>query len=142
MSPQQKKAWFSLCIVATACASFALLAFTVNVQTGMAAMSLLALLALQPMMERKWRKSSEVVYDERDRFIARRAKLIGFCASYLAFVLANMVPWFVVHLGQGHEEVSVHLLVMPVLAGWVVAISGTSIAALVFYGREDRDAAE
>ena len=142
MLPQQKSAWFSLAVTAAVCLGFAVVALIVDVRTATACMAILALLALKPRLFGRKTKKGEVLFDERDQFIAKRAALAGFTASYLTFVIACMAIWGVAYLAQGLEEVSVHVLILPVLAGWVVAEAAHAVAVLVLYGREGCDAGE
>jgi hypothetical protein len=140
---QQKGAWFDLGIVAVACSVGVTLALVVDPWAAPAAIAVLALVALKPWLfgtrRRRRTGSGEVLFDERDASIHRRATALGFTLSYVAFIAACMAPWTVVYLIGGEDVVSVHLLVVPVLVGWLVAIMTSAVATLAAYGRRSAD---
>jgi len=143
MLPQQRLAWFQIVVFATACATGCLLWLLAGGQTVLAAFGLLGLWGLSPLfVRRKKKEPGEVLIDERDREIVRRATLFGFAASYLAFVLVSMAIWFCNWMLHSNETVSVHTLTLPVWIAFAVAVVARAIAILVRYGREDADATD
>lgn len=145
MLPQQKRAWFTLAAVALACVCFAVLAILINPPTGLASISFFPLLALRPWLFRGKTVGGAIQLDERDAAFAHRSTTIGFTISYVSFILACMIPWAVQYLVRGEAQISVHLLVMPVLVAWITALAGSAISLLILYGREeggDSDAAD
>jgi hypothetical protein len=145
MLPQQKRAWFTLAVVAATCICFAALAILVSPPTGLVSMAFLALLALRPRLFRTKAPGETIELDERDAAFARRSATIGFAISYVSFIFACMIPWAVQYLARGQAEISVHLLIVPVLVAGITALAGSAIALLILYGREeggDDDAAD
>jgi hypothetical protein len=140
MLPLQKRAWFDLGVVVAACAAYVILALIFDLWIALTAMALMVLLALKPWLfgRRPGGRtgSGEVVFDERDARISRRAASVGFNLSYVASIVACMVMWAAFYLLRGEDVVSVHLLVVPVLVGWVVAVAASAIATLLAYSRQ------
>ncbi|MBU0638978.1 MAG: hypothetical protein KKB50_08950 [Planctomycetes bacterium] len=102
----------------------------------------LGLWGIQPWLFRKKVRPGDVTVDERDHRIVERGTHIGFAASYLAFVVACLIPWFYLSLYKDNETVSVHLLTVPVWIAFIVAMVGRAVAILLLYGREADDAGE
>jgi hypothetical protein len=146
MLPMQKRAWFDLGVVVAACAVAAILALLIGLRVSMAAMAVLALVAVKPWLFGSGRKrrsgAGEVLLDERDEFIRRRATTLGFALSYVAFILACLGPWGAYYLFRGEDVVPVDLLVVPVLVGWLVAIVASAVATLIGYSRHRAEPGE
>ena len=134
MVPQQKRAWFTLAVIALAAAVFAALIPAVGVKPATGAFGLCGLLGLTPLLFRKQRDPSQVALDERDVDILRKATLRGGMSSYLAFVIACMTVWFV-RMIQGEQTLSIHVLPAIVGCGAIVLLLVRAIATLVMYGR-------
>ena len=129
MNGQQKRAWLILAAAILAGLGYLFLGLAINFQTALAALAILGLVGFTPLIGRgeKW--------DERDKAINRRAALAAGMASYLAFVLGCMGAWFVVYLGKGEQQVSVHLLPHITMLGGIVLYAVWSITILILYGR-------
>jgi len=134
MVPEQKRAWFTLAVIALVAAVFAALVPALGVKPAAAAFGLSGLLGLTPLLFRKQRDPSEVALDERDMDILRKATLLGGMSSYLAFVIACMTVWFV-RMIQGDKALSIHVLPVIVCCGGIVLLLVRAIATLVLYGR-------
>ena len=134
MVPEQKRAWFTLAVIALAAAVFAALIPAVGVKPATGAFGLCGLLGLTPLLFRKQRDPSEVALDERDVNILRKATLLGGMSSYLAFVIACMTVWFV-RMIQGEQTLSIHVLPAIVGCGAIVLLLVRAIATLALYGR-------
>lgn len=83
MSDSEKWAWWTLGVVVLTIAAYG--AFLVFIGHGPATTSVFALLALTAFPGLKGR-SKRRIFDEREREIANKALLTGFCAFWLAFV--------------------------------------------------------
>ena len=126
MNGEQKLSWFLLGVVWLSCTKFLVLDLTFGLRPAFAAVSIMALGAFTPLIARGDK------LDERDRSIARRAKVVGGVASYLAFVFGCMGIWFVEFKWHGQEQVAVHLCPAIVVLGGVTLITARSLAVLHF----------
>jgi hypothetical protein len=129
MNGQQKRAWFTIAVACLACLAYLILGLAINFKIAFAGLGLFGLAGFTPLIGRgeKW--------DERDTAINRRAALVSFLASYLAFYLCCFGTWVVVYGIRGEEQISVHLVAQFVIVGMIVAMTFHSIAVLVLYGR-------
>jgi len=134
MVPEQRRAWFTLAVIAMAAAVFFALVPALGVKPAAGAFGLLGLLGLTPLLFRKQRDPSEVSLDERDVNILQTATLLGGMSSYLAFVIACMTVWSV-RMIQADKTLSIHVLPVIVFCGAIVLLLVRAIATLVLYGR-------
>lgn len=74
----------------------------------------------------------KVRFDERDQLFYMRAWFLGYCASYLFFVIVCMTTWFI-YGPMG--TISVNVLPLTVVGGFLALILVHSLAILVQYGR-------
>lgn len=74
----------------------------------------------------------KVRFDERDQLIYMRAWFLGYCASYLFFVIVCMTTWFI-YGPKG--TISVNVLPLTVIGGFVALALVHSLAILAQYGR-------
>jgi hypothetical protein len=116
MSTQQKSALYQLIFALASVALYAVLYFTVSAAVAPAAMALMAPIGAVPFLFRR------EVSDERERYLARLAVVVGFAASYLFVGAVCMGVWLAGFL-RGESTVGIELL--PVIAG------GTCAAMLI-----------
>ena len=136
MNSEQKRAWFVVGVFAVVLAGV----LVVVPFAGWGAFGVTGLLGfwgLTPLLFRKKRYPGQVATDERDRMILEKATLGGGMTSYLWFVLACMVLWFI-HMYQGKKTISIHVLPFIVLGGAAALMVVRAVATLILYGREGR----
>ena len=134
MNPEQKTAWFIIVTFCLSVVAFLLLLPVVGLQAAWAALGLMGICGLSPVIFRKKRKEGEVDYDERDRAILQKATTAGGMSSYLVFVLVCMIPWFV-YRWQGQEEISIEYLPFAVICGCITLFVARAVTILVLYRR-------
>ncbi len=81
-------------------------------------------------------KKGKVRFDERDQLFYMRAWFLGYCASYLFFVIVCMTTWFI-YGPKG--TISVNVLPLTVVGGFLALILVHSIAILAQYGWRDKN---
>ena len=136
MVPEQKRAWFV--VVSFAVVSVGILALAPFAGLGRAwhTIGLCGPLFLVSfLLFRKKRDSTEVVEDERDRMIWRKAWYAGAMSSYVAFVAGCFIPWAVYSI-QGRESIEVDALNAILISGAVVLFLVRAVATLVLYRGE------
>ena len=101
---------------------------------GLGLLGICGLMGLSPILFRK--KPGEVDFDERDLLIQRKAWLGAYSIFWFLFVLAAMIPFFV--LGPD-GKVSVKYLAAMVFTGMAVVTLVQSIATLELYGWRNKD---
>ncbi|MHC4125743.1 MAG: hypothetical protein ACYSRR_04725 [Planctomycetota bacterium] len=74
-------------------------------------------------------------FDERDQLFYMRAWFLGYGASYLFFVIVCMTTWFI-YGPKG--TISVNVLPLTVIGGFMALALVHSIAILAQYGRTDK----
>ncbi len=132
MSYHEKQAWFNLAVVGLAMATFFVLLPLFGVQRALGAFGWLGLLGLSPLFYRAKKGNSQVVSDERDYLIQSKAGLIAYSVFWMVFVGGSMGVWA---LYRDHGYISVDILPVFPLVGWVVLTLVQSVATLVQYGR-------
>ena len=135
MSRQQKQAWFIVGVFVFALSVFLSLIPVVGVAVAWGAFGLFGLGGLAPLVGRKACQPGEVVSDERDGAISVRATMGAGIAAFEVCVAACMVSWFV-HMFQGKESISIHILPCVVLVSGLTFWLVRAVATLVLYGRE------
>jgi hypothetical protein len=96
---------------------------------------------LAPFLFRRRRHSEEVSMDKRDRLIVEKATLAGAMLSYMVFVLACMITWFVRMFGGdqtisfGERTISIHVLPFIVGCGGITFVVVRAVITLVLYGK-------
>jgi hypothetical protein len=101
---------------------------------GFGLLGICGLMGLSPILFRK--EPGEVDFDERDLLIQRKAVLGAYSIFWFLFVLAAMIPFFV--LGPD-GRVSVKYLAAMVFAGMITVALVQSIATLELYGWRNKD---
>ncbi|UCE49314.1 MAG: hypothetical protein JSW47_04060 [Phycisphaerales bacterium] len=143
MNRMQRIARFNLIVISTALGlsvlAVGVLYFGVGLPIrratgGFGLIGICGLMGLSPILFR--REPGGVDFDERDLLILRKASLGAYSIFWLLFVLAAMVPFFV--LGPD-GEVSVKYLAAMVLGGIVVVTLVQSIVTLEQYGWRNKD---
>jgi hypothetical protein len=133
MVPEQKRAWFVLAVFALYVLAVLALVPLLGVHAW-AAWGVFGLVPLAGLLFPSKRRPGEVAYDERDRMIREKATLAGGMVSYLVFILACIVPWFI-YMAQGRREISIQWLPMGVVVpGFIALIVTRSVVTLVLYG--------
>jgi len=138
MNRAQKMAQFSLIVILialTLCViAVGVLYFVVGLPMrralgGFAFIAVCGLTGLSPLLYKKER--GKVSFDERDLLIHRKASLAAYSIFWFLFVLAAMVPFFV--LGP-KGTISVKYLPAMVFGGMVTVMLVQSIVTLEEYG--------
>jgi len=145
MNRAQKIAWFNLvvifiglvlCIIAVSV--LALVAFVAELPLraalgGLGFIGIIGFTGLSPFLFRK--AKGQVEFDERDQFYNMRAWFLGFCASYLLFVIVCMTTWFI-HGPKG--TISANVLPLTVMGGFLALMLVHSLAILGQYGWREK----
>lgn len=143
MNRLQRIAWFNLIVILIA---LSLSAITIGVfyfvvgmpirraLGGFGLIGICGLTALSPILYKK--EPGRVEFDERDLLIRRRASLGAYTIFWALFVLAAMIPFFV--LGPD-GAVSVKYLAAMVFGGMVTVGLVQSIVTLEEYGWRNKD---
>ncbi len=143
MNRAQKIARFNLIVILTALglsalavgiARFAIRLPMERAVAGFGFMGICGLLGLSPILFKK--APAGVDFDERDLLIQRKAVLGAYAIFWVLFVLAAMIPFFV--LGPD-GRVSVKYLAAMVCGGMAVVTIVQSIATLEQYGWRNKD---
>jgi hypothetical protein len=100
---------------------------------GLGFMGICGLTGLSPLLYREER--GKVSFDERDLVILRKASLGAYSIFWFLFVLAAMIPFFV--LGS-KGAVSVKYLAAMVLGGGIIVILVQSVITLGAYGWREK----
>lgn len=95
---------------------------------------LLVLTVLAPVFIRK--KKRQIVFDERDLMIDRRAMVIAFGSTYAFFIAVCFTTWVAAGLDS---LIPAYWLIRIVLGGWITAIVAHALTTLVCYGRGGKD---
>jgi len=135
MNREQKCAWLVVAMFGVSVIAFAALVPLVGWGAAPAGFGMIGFAGLGPLIFRKKTQPGQIEIDERDKAIAREATLGGGMTSYCAFILACMIPWFVLQ-GRGTKVVSIHTLPMIVFIGGIVFFTARAVTLLVLYGRE------
>ena len=129
MCPTQKHAWFNLAVVGlTVVVCVALAPFL-----GPKAQGAVGLLGLQGFGMLYFRKRpGQVLADERDLDIVRRAGIVAYSVFWLVFVIACVGASF---LYSERGAVPVSVVQISVWIGWMLVSSVTSLSVLIQYGQ-------
>ena len=142
MNRAQKTARFNLIVILTA---LVLSAFAVSVlyfvvglpmrraSGGFGFMGICGLMGLSPLLYKK--DSDKVGFDERDLMIQRNASLGAYSIFWILFVLAAMIPFFV--LGP-KGMVSVKYLAAMAFGGMMIVVIVQSVITLGAYGWREK----
>ncbi len=141
MRPEQKRAWFILGVCATGLLGFVVFSIVFR-RISPAPFAVCALWILEPLLFRKKPIAGKVTSDERDQMIAERALLFAGVASYVAFILACIIPWIVLYARRAEKLIHVDTLPTVIMAGAFAFFAAKSITTLVLYGRERSDGQE
>jgi hypothetical protein len=139
MNRAQKIAHFNLIVILTALVLSAIavsvLYFVVGLPMrravgGFGFIGICGLMGLSPLLYKK--EGGKVSFDERDLMIMRNASLGAYSIFWVLFVLAAMIPFFV--LGP-KGMVSVKYLAAMVFGGMIIVVLVQSVITLGAYGR-------
>lgn len=142
MNRAQKIACFNLIVILTALVfstiAVSVLYFVVGLPIrraigGFGFIGICGLMGLSPWLYKK--DSGKVSFDERDLMIMRNASLGAYSIFWVLFVLAAMVPFFV--LGP-KGMVSVKYLTVMVFGGMIVVALVQSVITLGAYGWREK----
>jgi hypothetical protein len=135
MSAMQKFAWFNLAVIGlTVVAVLSFLPFLGKGALG--GFGFLGLLGLGHLFFRK--KPGQVVTDERDQLIQQRSSILAYALFWVVFVLAAALLSPLVYGPDG--AVPVWIVQTSVFCGLMLVFALQSIAILVQYTREAKDA--
>ncbi len=143
MNRAQKIAWFNLIVVLTALIlsgiAIAVLTFVVGqplhkASAGFGFIGIIGLCGLTPVLFRK--EKEQIEFDERDHSIHRKSSLAAYSIFWFLFVLAAMIPFFV--LGP-KGTISVKYLPAMVFGGMITVMIVQSIVTLEEYGWRNKD---
>jgi len=132
MSLHEKQAWFNLAVLGLAFATFAVLAPFAGVQRATAAFGWLGLLGFSPIIYVSRKRNRQVVADERDQAIQARTSVIAYSVFWVVFVGGSMTVWA---LFRDRGSISVNVLPLFPLVGWIVLTLVQSVATLIQYGQ-------
>ena len=142
MNRAQKIAWFNLIVnlIALVLSSIAVAVLTFVVALplraalgGLGFTGIIGFTGLSPFLFRK--AKGQVEFDERDHLYNSRAWFLGFCASYLLFVIVCMTTWFI----RGPKgTISANVLPLTVMGGFLALMLVHSLAILGQYGWTDK----
>jgi hypothetical protein len=82
------------------------------------------------------KRKKKVIFDERDFVIRKKAALAGYLGLWLYFVLACLIPWWVV---GPNEKISSNILPIILIGGIIVFHIVLNTAILMQYGRGGKD---
>ncbi len=132
MSRYEKQAWFNLGVLGLAIATFCVLLPILGVQRAAGAFGLLGLLGFSPLFYTATKRNPHVISDERDQMIQSKTWVIAYSVFWVVFVGGSMAVW-AVYRSQG--SISVNVLPMFPLVGWIVLTLVQSLVTLLQYGR-------
>ena len=138
MVVQQKVAWFNLAVLSAALLAYIILIPLFGAPAALGAFGICGLCGFGVPFYR--RRSSGVSSDERDEFILKKATLAGYGTFWVLFVAVSMTTWGVIRYVKHQETVSVDVLPVLVLGGWLAFMFTQSIATLIQYGRSHDEA--
>jgi len=140
MVREQKQAWFTLLIFATAFAGGLMLLLMLGPQAAYFGFAIFLLGFFIPLLGYKRKTSGEVVEDERDKMIAQRATLGGAMVGFNTFLLVCLVLWSVWQAPR-KDVVSINTFMLPIIAsaGMTAFWITRAITILVLYGRGPKD---
>ncbi len=131
MSSAQKAAWFNLIVIVATALLVAALYPTLGARAA-GGFGLLGLCGLAVLFYRS--KRGQVMFDERDTMIQRRALAWAYAVLWLVFVAAVMAAPAVYG-----DSVPVFAVQSALWAAFLVLIGVQSIATLILYGRGTGD---
>ena len=138
MVVQQKVAWFNLAVISASVFTCIVLIPLIGMPAALGAFGICGLCGFSVVFYRRSRNG--VLIDERDQFILRKANAAGLWIFWELFVAACMITWGIIRYLKHQETISVDVLPMLVLGGWVAFIFTQSIATLIQYGRSHDEA--
>ncbi len=130
LSRQEKRAIFELSILAIAVVVFLSLMPSYGIRTAVAAFGVLGFWGLGPILFSRKKTPSEVIEDEHDILIKRKATQIAFAIFWVYFVVSSMTIWFS-HFKAG--VVSVDAFPLLVLGGWTLFTLTFSLSTIYQY---------
>jgi uncharacterized membrane protein len=133
MSVQEKQAWFILSVLGLTGLVYGALGLAVGFHTWtLGTLGLLGFAGLAPLIGLRDRRRGQIICDERDVLIARRAGNAAFGVLWLAFVAGMMAPFFL----KGPEAtitVPVAGLALVVCGATVLLFTVQSLAVVIQY---------
>ena len=133
MNAEEKSAWFVIGVSVVTLVAFLILIPLLGFKVALGSFGLFGFAGFTPLFFRK--QPGQVVADERDRIIVRKAAVAGGMSSYLVFVAGCMAAWLIKMV---RSEATIDIAVLPLLVffGAVVLFLVRSVALLVLYRRE------
>jgi hypothetical protein len=138
MVAHQRVAWFNLAVLGAAVLTCLVLIPVIGVSAALGAFGICGLCGFTVLFYRNTRKT--VLVDERDEFILKKVNMAGLWIFWELFVAAAMITWGVMRYIKHTVTVSVDVLPLLVLGGWLAFMFARSIAILILYGRSHDEA--
>jgi hypothetical protein len=86
---------------------------------------------LWPFLRKRWREKKQVVFDERDQLIHKRAVLAAYVVLWLYLVAVCVIPWWLV---GPHGSISANMLPFILIGALAIFTFVQNLAVLVQYG--------
>jgi len=86
---------------------------------------------LWPFLRKRWREKKQVVFDERDQLIHKRAVLAAYVVLWLYLVVACVIPWWFV---GPHGSISANILPLILVGALAIFTFVQNLAILIQYG--------
>jgi len=137
MNSAQKFAWSNLIIIVTTLTLSGTITLLFTPHHGIPLMGLLGFVGISSAVFRKKRRQGGANFDERDRLIYEKSLTAAHSVIWPFFVAACMLPWFIF---RSSGFAPVYVLPMILGGGGVVAVVVQSLAILIQYGREGKNA--
>jgi len=100
---------------------------------GFGFIGVLGFAALAPVLFKK--EKGKIELDERDLLIKKKAMLAAYSSFWVLFVLATMIPWFII---GPKGTITVNYLPWMVFGGMFVVTAVQAIVTLEQYGWRDK----
>jgi|GEM_PF-1167543 len=134
MTPAQKKAWYSLAVVATCLAVLAALIPVLGPARAQGGFGVMGLLGFSQVLFRGRR--GEIVNDERDDEIRRRATMISHVVFWIVFIQVGVACPFI-YGSNGAVPVLVVQYFLWLAFSLIVTVAAVATLVLYRLGRDD-----
>jgi uncharacterized membrane protein len=132
MTRYEKHAWFNLTVLALSLTAFGVLLPIFGLRIASGAFGLLGFWGLGPILFFVKQRTGETLTDERDEAIRKTASQQAFALFWLYFVGSCITIWA---LNLKTATVSVDVLPLLVVFGWMVFVLVHAVSTLIQYRR-------